>query len=212
MSTEKIVTQQVLVKPVPGYEGLYEVSSDGRVWSLNYHRQGIRKELKGKLDKNGYHEVGLRKDGKKISYRAHRLIALTFIPNPDNMPQVNHKDAIKTNNSIDNLEWCTCLENIQHSWDMGLRKFTRRNTIARVRKPRVVREANMIGRYQKGEYNNATKLTNDTVTQIWNLKGKEKQRIIAERFNTSEDVVGMIHRQVNWRHVTDKLKTGKEVS
>lgn len=89
---------------VLGYEGLYEVSNFGRV-----RRNG--KILKPAMMRNGYLRVDLYKNGIAKHSALHRLVALAFLPNPDNLPYINHKDEDKTNNSIDNLEWCTPLYN-----------------------------------------------------------------------------------------------------
>lgn len=80
------------------------------------------KPLIGHVDRCGYHEVLLSENGKTKSYFAHRLIAETFIPNPNSLPFVNHKDGNKLNNSVDNLEWCTRSENALHSFRNGLQK------------------------------------------------------------------------------------------
>ena len=93
-------------KPIPGYVGFYEVSNFGRVKSLNYKRTGTTKILKPKKDKYGYLIIHLSKNGLKKYYLVHRLVAMTFIPNPDNLPQINHRNEIKTDNSVWNLEWC----------------------------------------------------------------------------------------------------------
>lgn len=90
-----------------GYEGKYEVSDLGRVRSLNYLRKGKAKLLKQQLDKHGYKRVRLYKDGKAKTLLVHRLVTIAFLPNPNNLPMVNHKDENKTNNNVDNLEWCT---------------------------------------------------------------------------------------------------------
>lgn len=97
--------------PIPGYEGLYEISTEGRVKSLcsgRWHTEMIRK---GVRDKNGYLTVNLKKDGRYICAKVHRLVATTFIDNPNGYPHVNHKDCDKTNNSVTNLEWCTAAYN-----------------------------------------------------------------------------------------------------
>lgn len=94
-------------KDIPGYEGKYQVSNTGRVRSLNYMRTGKSKVMKPSTNKLGYKGVGLRKNGKCTKYYIHRLVALAFIPNPLNLPQVNHIDENKTNNVVWNLEWCT---------------------------------------------------------------------------------------------------------
>ena len=90
--------------PIKGYEGLYEVSDKGMVRSLKFWKERI---MKPGSDKNGYLIVNLCKNGEKKMYLVHRLVALAFIPNPDNLPQVNHKDEDKENNSVHNLEWCS---------------------------------------------------------------------------------------------------------
>ena len=90
--------------PIKGYEGIYEVSDKGRVKSIGYGKERILKLLR---TPKGYLLVSLWKNGEMKNYRIHRLVAQTFIPNPDNLPMVNHKDENKTNNYVQNLEWCT---------------------------------------------------------------------------------------------------------
>ena len=92
-------------KDIKGYEGKYQVSNYGIVKSLNYRRTGKEQLLKPALQTTGYFSVMLCKPLKR--FQIHRLVAEAFIPNPDNLPQVNHKDEDKTNNHADNLEWCT---------------------------------------------------------------------------------------------------------
>lgn len=98
-------------KDVKGYEGLYQVSNLGRIKSFNYMNTGKEKILKNRLDKGGYYSIVLYKNGKYINKKVHRLVAEAFIPNLDNLPQVNHKDENKLNNRVDNLEWCTAKYN-----------------------------------------------------------------------------------------------------
>ena len=102
-------------KDIKGYEGLYQVSNSGRVKSLkrknNYGRTIKEKELKQMIHQKGYLVVTLYKNGVGQRNRVHRLVAQTFIKNPKNYPQVNHKDENPRNNMIDNLEWCTNLYN-----------------------------------------------------------------------------------------------------
>lgn len=102
-------------KPVPGYIGYYEVSNIGNVRSVDRlvtYSNGIKHVYKGRMLKQdvnykGYHRVRLHKDGKSKAFSVHRLVALAFIPNQDNLPQVNHIDENKSNNCVLNLEWCT---------------------------------------------------------------------------------------------------------
>lgn len=93
-------------KDIKGYEGKYQVSNLGRIKSLSYRNTGISKILVPKINK-GYYEIGLYLNGIRKMFFVHRLVALTFIPNPNNLPQINHIDEDKTNNCVDNLEWCT---------------------------------------------------------------------------------------------------------
>ena len=90
-------------KDCKGYEGLYQVSNLGRIWSIKGQRY-----LKGCEDKDGYLRINLKaKNGKAKTERVHRLVAIAFIPNPLGLPVVNHKDENKQNNAVDNLEWCS---------------------------------------------------------------------------------------------------------
>lgn len=106
---------------IDGYEGQYMVSTFGRVISIERIRgnhskkQNVRKKIK-KLSDNGhgYKFVNLWKDNKEEKKYIHRLVAMAFIPNPENLPQINHKDEDKSNNRIDNLEWCNQKYNINY--------------------------------------------------------------------------------------------------
>lgn len=98
-------------KDIEGYEGLYQVNNTGKVISLNYNRTGEVRELKPMVDRYGYLYVNLSKNGKYKSKKIHRLVAEAFIPNPNNLPEVNHKDECKTNNCVENLEFCSAVYN-----------------------------------------------------------------------------------------------------
>ena len=135
-------------RDIKGYEGLYQISNYGRVKSLdrivrhgkgNYCRVIKSRILKNNIENNGYYCVVLSKNGKTKTYTVHNLVAFTFLPNPNNLPCVDHKDGNKLNNivwinkdgSIDliktNLKWCTYKENANnpntvlhmHSWEKG---------------------------------------------------------------------------------------------
>ena len=97
------------MKDIKGYEGLYAITPEGEVWS--YKR---KKFLTPIDDGDGYFQVILYKDGKMKHYRTHRLVADAYIPNPDNLPQVNHRDENKTNNCLQNLEWCDAKYNTNY--------------------------------------------------------------------------------------------------
>ena len=127
------VEGDVIWKDIEGYEGYYQVSSDGRVRSIDRYVpsknnsiklcKGVERCLERKED--GYLEVNLYKhgeNGKKNgkNYLVHRLVTFSFIPNPDNKPEVNHKDGNKSNNDVSNLEWVTKSENIRHAYATGL--------------------------------------------------------------------------------------------
>lgn len=94
------------MKDIKNYEGLYAITPEGEVWSYKNKRF-----LRPQANRDGYLRVGLYKDGKSKKYSIHRLVAEAYIPNPDNLPQVNHKDENKTNNCLQNLEWCNCKYN-----------------------------------------------------------------------------------------------------
>lgn len=91
-------------KDIQGHNGLYQVSNLGRIRSFFYNNVRI---LKQSNTKDGYKKISLQKDRKWKVYLVHRLVAQAFIPNPNNLPQVNHKDEDKTNNCVDNLEFCS---------------------------------------------------------------------------------------------------------
>ena len=101
-------------RDIPGYEGKYQVSNTGQVRSLNYNHTGKTKILKQGTTIHGYKQVILYKDGKHKRYSVHRLVAQAFIPNPNNLPQVNHKDENKTNNVAWNLEWMSHKDNCNY--------------------------------------------------------------------------------------------------
>lgn len=99
---------------IHGYEGLYQVSTKGRVKSLSYKNTGDEKLFVEKLDTRGYVQVMLTKDKLNRTYLLHRLVAQAFISNPENKPQINHINGIRTDNRLENLEWVTNRENCSH--------------------------------------------------------------------------------------------------
>lgn len=101
----------------------YKVSNMGRIKTLNYKHSGKEKILKTYKDKYGYLILHLYNISKGKTYFVHRLVALTFIPNPENLPMINHKDESRDNNCVENLEWCDCKYNLNYgSRNIRLRK------------------------------------------------------------------------------------------
>lgn len=106
-------------KPIVGTKGFIEVSNEGRVRSL---LRGEPRVLKTQVDNKGYHRIRVTIEREKMSYKVHREVAKAFMPNPENLPQVNHKDGNKSNNAVDNLEWITNIGNAHHAIENGLWK------------------------------------------------------------------------------------------
>lgn len=107
-------------KDVDGYKGLYQVSDNGEVRSF-YHNPPLL--LKKSMTTTGYYKVELAKDGKKKSLRVHRLVASAFLPCVEGKSLVNHIDGNPLNNNVNNLEWCTQKENVNHALKIGLKKL-----------------------------------------------------------------------------------------
>ena len=125
-------------RSIKGYGGVYEVSNQGNVRSITRRYKAKDcprgkllegKTMKTELTPNGYIQVILRGEGKSYSHRVHRLVAEAFIPNPDKKPHVNHINGMRTDNRVENLEWCTVSENLKHIYELGYitpkRKLTR---------------------------------------------------------------------------------------
>jgi hypothetical protein len=110
-------------KPIDGYEGVYEISSLGNVRRIQYfdaaseahHKSNLFVPMKTYVTKSGYKRIKLSKNGNEKHLVIHRLVAKAFIDNPNKYKIVNHKDLDKLNNSVDNLEWCTQKQNVQHA-------------------------------------------------------------------------------------------------
>lgn len=125
---------EVAVRPIPGFEGRYSVSRDGRVWShaktMGLSRHGGR-WLRAGLN-SGYKVVSLFKDEKQHMLAVHRAVALAWLPNPDNLPEVNHLNGAHGDCSAENLEWCTKSGNAEHAWRTGLNTGARKIDDAQV--------------------------------------------------------------------------------
>lgn len=158
----------------------YYIDELGRVWSERTH-----KYLATALDRDGYEKVTMTDiNGKRHRFSVHRLVLENFCP-IKNMEQfqVNHIDGDKRNNRLDNLEWCTCKENIDHAARMGLR-------------------AN-----QRGEHNPGHKVTEEEVNEIilLLLSGRYTQLEISKMYGLSDDYAGNIKRKKLWKHLTEDI-------
>ena len=112
------------MRDIPGYESLYAITSCGRVWSYR-----AKKFLKPEKTETGYLRVNLCKDGVCKKYRIHRLVAEAYLPNPLNLPQVNHKDEDKSNNALPNLEWISPKDNINYGTGKERSAKSRQNKV-----------------------------------------------------------------------------------
>ena len=114
-------------KDVVGFEDKYLVSNFGRIYS-----KITKKILKQNLHVNGYFTLATKiggRNGKAVCFKVHRLVAMAFIPNIENKPLVNHIDGVKTNNNVNNLEWCTAKENTDHAIRTGLLDYSKRSFV-----------------------------------------------------------------------------------
>jgi hypothetical protein len=127
----QIKSELEIWKDVKSFEGIYQVSNLGRVKSLsrnfilkgkvnNLHTRVVKEKILKPLNIQGYMRVVLCKNRIKKNFQVHRLVALHFIDNPENKSHVNHKDCVKDNNNVINLEWCTPSENSRHAMENGL--------------------------------------------------------------------------------------------
>lgn len=119
----------VNMKDIKGFEGLYSVTEEGKIYSHSRFNARTPRYLKGGLDKDGYRLVTLCKDGKHYTRKVHRLVAEAFLPLDDTKAQVNHIDGFKDNNYLNNLEWCDSSENQLHAIN------TLKSRVGKIRKP-----------------------------------------------------------------------------
>ena len=168
-----------------GYEGLYEVSNTGvikalykRVDSGKCHRTWKPHIKACAVDTKGYLRVSLSKEGKNKTHKVHRLVAETFIDNPDNLPEVNHKDGNKLNNNVNNLEWCTQSKNMSHACNLGLKR-------------------------NDGEFNSQSKLTQSDVAYIRSVykpRDKEFSTVtLAKKYGVHRKTITRVITGQYWR-------------
>jgi hypothetical protein len=167
------------------YEGYYQVSNFGRVKSLSrcvehkkYGSMTIKEKILKPLNRNkdGYMCVILKKNGTSKAMSIHRLVAIYFIPNENNLSEVNHKDGNKKNYRVDNLEWVTPKQNINHAFKTGLNK----------------------GVSRPGEKNGNSRLNSSQVNEIIKLKGVYSGIKISKMFNVSKSTIYFIHSKKTW--------------
>jgi hypothetical protein len=160
-------------KDVVGWEEFYEVSTLGNV------RSKRKKIILKPSNVLGYRQVMLCKDGKRITGRINRLVAKAFIPNPENKPQVNHKNGVRNCDLVENLEWVTESENVQHSYD----KLNRLPT--------------------HGQTHNKAKLTNDQVREIRGkyIPYKYSYAKIGKEYGVDQSAIFLIIKGKNWKYL-----------
>lgn len=177
-------------RDIAGFEGYYQVSNKGNVKGLdryvkhNYGGYALRKSklLKKNIQELGYLKVRLRNNPKDSCQFIHRLVAEAFIHNPEKKPQVNHKNAVKTDNRVENLEWCTSKENIKHSHIMGLQ------TTESVH----------------GENSHFAKLTEQEVISIrdeYNYSKSITHKVLGLKYGVSGPTISNIVLRKTWKHV-----------
>lgn len=175
--------------PVVGFEGYYEVSRRGQIRSIERAefvdsvRTGghlrVRKSrlLRSQVGSGGREFVTLQKKGAYRRCTVHRVVGLAFLDNPHNKPEINHKDGNPLNNHVDNLEWCTRQENMDHAIRTGLTR--------------------------KGEYNGGSKLSShDVLAIVEQLSLGRTQTKIAEDFGVTNHAIHKIAKGDNWSWLT----------
>lgn len=172
-------------KDIMGYEGLYKISNFGRIKSLDrfiLRKTGILSRIKEKILKQninnwGYLLVNLYKNTNAKSIKIHRFVAIHFIPNPSNLPEVNHIDGIKTNNKLENLEWSNKSLNQIHAYKMGLSTPL------------------------SGEACPRSKLTNQDIINIRMAADLQSRASLGRKYKVSPQTISAIILNQTWKHI-----------
>jgi len=174
-------------KDVVGYEGLYTVTDDGQVyrispWSLKAGKAPCRTPKTGprcqKLAKNGYFQIILHNNGKKRQFQVHRLVCAAYIGEMPEGREVNHKNGIKTDNRVENLEYVTHSENMYHRYHVLGQKAV----------------------FGSGHHN--AKITEEDVVEIRRMRGNGSSlRAICDRYGLSKGTACQITKRILWKHV-----------
>lgn len=161
----------IVWKDVSEYPDIFSISNDGKLFSKRTNRI-----LKTRISKQGYEVVSTKINGKNVGFRIHRLVAIAFILNPENKPEVNHKDGNKLNNNESNLEWTTSSENSIHAIETGLQVNS------------------------KGDFANSAKITFDIADEIRELRFSNCVSVkkLAEMFNISDTTIKHIIANRIW--------------
>lgn len=163
-------------KDIEGFEGLYQVSNLGNVKRLKSKGCISDRLIAKSINKKGYIYRGLHNKGIYRKIKEHRLVAKAFIDNPENKQTVNHINGIKTDNRVENLEWCTHLENKQHAVNTGLT-----NT--------------------KGEKNCFSKLTEQEVIEIREIGFSQTRISLARKYGVCSTTITKIIKKEMWKHI-----------
>ena len=173
------------MKDIKGYEGRYAITKNGRIWSYDRNKWMSPHKFKNKI---WYYSISFQINKKIKSFKIHRLVAQAYIPNPLNLPQVNHKNGVKNDNRVKNLEWCSAKENHQHAHKNGL-----------------------YPEMPKGEDGYMTKFTNKLILKIrkeYAVKnGLAKKchlisyRKLAKKYGMGKSNVEAIITRLSWKHI-----------
>lgn len=170
-----------------GFEDSYQISDQGRVFSKRRMRGNqiiYGRELALQITNDNYLKVHLCKNGVDKAYYLHRLVAKQFLNNPDNLPQVNHKDGNKANNCVSNLEWCTRDYNREHAVENHL--------------------------MQHGEKRPSHKLTEKDVLEIYKYKGVLTGAELGRRYGVSKNTINIIQRGGKWKYLYEQYFNTKQ--